>query len=145
MEFLVLIAVIGLIPAAIAHSKGHSFFMWWIYGAALFIVALPHSLLLKPDTKEIENRELASSDAKKCPFCAEVIKVAAVRCPRCQADLSGNTGTGRSAEAPRQTTAGPASTDKPFYCGRCGVLLPAGSKYCNECGAKVVRALEAQQ
>jgi len=38
-------AGIGAIPA----SKGRSFFAWWCYGALLFIVALPHSLLIKQE------------------------------------------------------------------------------------------------
>jgi hypothetical protein len=87
MEILILAAVIGLIPAAIAQSKGHSFGAWWLYGAALFIVALPHSLLLKANAKEIENRQLSSGDTKKCPFCAEVIKAEAVVCRYCGRDL----------------------------------------------------------
>ena len=42
-------AGIGVIPASIAASKGRSFFAWWCYGALLFIVALPHSLLIKQE------------------------------------------------------------------------------------------------
>ena len=30
MEILVIAAVIGLVPAAIAQSKGHSFLAWWV-------------------------------------------------------------------------------------------------------------------
>lgn len=41
---------LGLIPAAIAKSKGQSFIAWWAFGAALFIVALPMSILAKPIT-----------------------------------------------------------------------------------------------
>ena len=41
MEFILIAICIGLIPAAIAQSKGKSFIAWWLYGAALFIVALP--------------------------------------------------------------------------------------------------------
>src|SRR5262245_32151157 len=33
---------VGLIPAAIAKSKGRDFLLWWLFGAALLIVALPH-------------------------------------------------------------------------------------------------------
>jgi len=40
-------ALIGLLPAAIASQKGRSFLGWWCYGALLFIVALPHSLLIR--------------------------------------------------------------------------------------------------
>lgn len=55
MEILVLAAVLGVIPGMIASRKGHSFGMWWLYGALLFIVALPHALLLDPpgDNPEI--------------------------------------------------------------------------------------------
>lgn len=42
-------SLLGLIPGAVAHRKGRSFFAWWLYGALLFIVAFPHSLLLKPE------------------------------------------------------------------------------------------------
>lgn len=42
-------AGIGLIPASIAASKGRSFLGWWIYGVLLFIVALPHSILIKSE------------------------------------------------------------------------------------------------
>ena len=47
LEILVFLVLLGLIPAAIARSKGRSFFMWWVYGAALFVVALPHALIMK--------------------------------------------------------------------------------------------------
>ncbi len=35
MEFLIIVVLIGLIPAAIARSKGRSFGLWWLYGSAL--------------------------------------------------------------------------------------------------------------
>ena len=45
---LVIAAFLGLIPANIAKNKGRSFGLWWFYGWMLFIVALPHALLM-PD------------------------------------------------------------------------------------------------
>ena len=39
---LAIAAVLGLIPANIAKSKGHSFGLWWFYGWMLFIVAVIH-------------------------------------------------------------------------------------------------------
>ena len=54
------IACLGIITGLIAESKGRSFLGWWVYGAALFIVALPHAILLKPNT---------DGDFRKCPFC----------------------------------------------------------------------------
>ena len=48
MEFVVLALLIGLVPATIAHNKGHNFVSWWIFGALLFIIALPMAITLKP-------------------------------------------------------------------------------------------------
>jgi hypothetical protein len=87
VEFLVLAILIGLIPAAIASSKGKSFIGWWFYGAALFVVALPHSLMMRPDHAELERRDLEGGDTKKCPNCAEIIKKEAKVCRFCQREL----------------------------------------------------------
>jgi hypothetical protein len=47
MAVFIAAVLIGLLPAGIARGKGRSFTLWWAYGAALFIVALPHSLIMK--------------------------------------------------------------------------------------------------
>ena len=76
MEILILAVLLGLIPAAIAQSKGQNFVIWWLFGAALFIVALPCALLMGP-----------SGGKRRCPFCAETIRTEAKVCPHCQRDL----------------------------------------------------------
>jgi len=45
---LIILTPLGLIPGYIAHRKGHNFWTWWIFGASLFILALPLALLLTP-------------------------------------------------------------------------------------------------
>lgn len=83
MEVTLIIAVVlGLIPAFIAKSKGRDFILWWVYGFALFIVALIHSLCMKPN-----EQALLDEGMKKCPFCAEMIKPDAKVCRYCGRDL----------------------------------------------------------
>jgi hypothetical protein len=75
MELLLLAMVLGVVPAMIASKKGGNGFLWWIYGTALFVIALVHALLMEDRTR------------RSCPFCAERIKQEAKVCPHCQRDL----------------------------------------------------------
>lgn len=69
MEYFMIYIGIAVIPAIIAEKKGRNFFLWWAYGFVFFIVvALIHSLLLKPlennsNTSDTEN-SVQSSDNK---------------------------------------------------------------------------------
>jgi integral membrane sensor domain MASE1 len=80
---LLVAAVLGLIPAAIAHRKGRGFVTWWIMGALAFIIALPMALIIKTDTAALEKRQLQEGNVKKCPHCAELIKAEAKVCKHC--------------------------------------------------------------
>ena len=47
ITLIVLAAVLGTLPGWIARRKGRCFVDWWLYGMALFAVALPHALLVR--------------------------------------------------------------------------------------------------
>lgn len=86
-EFILLLMLIALLPAYIAYKKGRRFFLWWLYGMAIFIIALPHAIIAKPKRNRIEKR-LLKNGMKKCPFCAEIIKQEALVCPNCLKELN---------------------------------------------------------
>ncbi len=99
LKILFVAAILGLIPAFIASSKGRSFALWWVYGLLLFIVALIHSIFIKRDYAITEQLQMEEGLAK-CPFCAEMIKPEAIKCKHCGSDVTARVSRGRALPSP---------------------------------------------
>ena len=52
--FISLVLLLGVIPAIIASTKSKNVLLWWIYGCALFPIALVHSIITKADRSYVE-------------------------------------------------------------------------------------------
>jgi hypothetical protein len=84
LQAILLAAVLALIPARIAQSKGRSFAAWWLYGWLFLIIAVPHALLLRP-------RAVAGADTPPdsapalvpCDRCHQQIRSDTPQCPFC--------------------------------------------------------------
>ena len=65
-------------------SRGNSFwYSFWLSFCCSPLLGALNVLLTKPDKKAAEENILSSGEMKKCPSCAELIKVEAKKCRYC--------------------------------------------------------------
>ena len=76
--YLLPLLLLSVIPAYIAQTKGKSFGTWYVYGLFLLPITFVHSLIL-------------DRDDRKCPHCAELVKLEATVCKHCGSELEAQT------------------------------------------------------
>lgn len=87
LEIAIVAAVLGVVPAAIIDKKGHkNILLWWLFGALLFILALPLAIL-EEDLNSDEHL-VKKGERRACPHCAEPIRNAARACRYCGRDVT---------------------------------------------------------
>lgn len=88
MEFLVIWSIMAGVVAMVAVSKGRTGWKWFLYGFAIWPIALVHILVTHRSTVVVEARAIQAGQAVKCPHCAELIKPEALVCRFCSRDVS---------------------------------------------------------
>ncbi len=87
--FLICLFALPVIPAKIAERKGRSFWIFYFFGMALWIVAVPVALLVPRNKKALQWRadlEASRAGLKHCPACMSLIHGAARLCPHCRTE-----------------------------------------------------------
>ena len=73
----------GCVTGEIASRQGRPFFTWFVAGMLCFVIAFLYLLLSKPSDEILAE----SGKYRKCPQCAEMVKMDAKVCRYCGSDL----------------------------------------------------------
>ena len=79
----------AILVGVYANSKGRSGFGFFLIATLLspligFIIAL----VVPPINSKVEQKALEAGNMKKCPNCAEIVKVEAKLCKHCRSELA---------------------------------------------------------
>jgi uncharacterized membrane protein YeaQ/YmgE (transglycosylase-associated protein family) len=90
MDFLCYLGVwllCGFVAAAIYQRKGRSGLAAFIVGVLLGPIGVILALLSSTNQEGVEEKQLKNGEMKKCPHCAELIKMDANVCRYCGRDV----------------------------------------------------------
>lgn len=114
MGWFIVWVALCIVAAVIASNKGRSGFGFFLLAFFLSpLVGIIAALVAGPNTANVEQKQIASGEQRKCPHCAELIKPDAKVCKHCGRDVSPEEGR---------------------KCDGCGAPVGAYAERCMECG-----------
>lgn len=87
MDIVTIWILSGVITAFVASYKRRSGCGWFVLGALLGPFGLILSLVVPSNAARIEREAILSGAYKQCPYCAELIRTEAVKCPHCRSEV----------------------------------------------------------
>ena len=136
MEIVLIWILFGVVSSVVANNKGRSGAKWFWLGVLLGPFGLVLAFVVSPQRHVVESRTLQSGTMKRCPFCAEIIRVQAMTCRYCGQDLPRRametiTHPGKRTFPTNQKITGPASRR---HCPHCAGSNRANAVVCQFCG-----------
>lgn len=86
--FFVFWVLVGIAAAIVITNKGYPAFDGFVLGFLLGPIGLIIALVMAADDQGVEENALASGNLRKCPYCAELIKVEAIKCRHCGSNVA---------------------------------------------------------
>jgi hypothetical protein len=88
MAVLLVWCLLGLVAAMIGRGKGRSGCGFFALGILLGPFGILWAMLAGRDQRAIDEAALKTGQTKKCPECAEIIRVEALKCRHCGASFA---------------------------------------------------------